>query len=396
MKATIPNTPRQAAPEMSAPPGGLVAPQTVLLAVTGMSPAVLTETLWALAHETPPVIPERVIAVTTSAGRERLRRLFDPLPLFGGLSPWDALRQSLQACGHSLDGRLRFGLTADVATGRSRELEDLRHRDDNEAAADFTLEQVRSIVENPDTHLIASVAGGRKTMGALLYACLTLAGRETDRLTHVLVSEPFETLPDFYFPAQPGGPLAGRNGEKHPPSGAAIELAEVPFVPLRNLFIRELGRRAGTFSRLVEECREQVRRAAGENIQLSIFRSRPDIDVNGTPLRLSAREHLLLLFLAGRARQQAPVLRSYGEAVDPANQFREDTIESAPPDDFADIRHHDSLRQPFTDDQDLRKLLSSIRTKLKKAGGNAPLLVPCLPEHGRFSLTVPGPLIHIK
>ena len=72
--------------------------------------------------------------------------------------------------------RLRFGTTGDdvrVITGletasqRSRELADIRTPADNEAAADFLLEQVRSLVENPDLQLIASVAGGRKTMDAI-------------------------------------------------------------------------------------------------------------------------------------------------------------------------------------------------------------------------------------
>lgn len=36
----------------------------ILLAVTGSAVAVLTETVWALAHERPPVIPRRVVVVT--------------------------------------------------------------------------------------------------------------------------------------------------------------------------------------------------------------------------------------------------------------------------------------------------------------------------------------------
>ena len=41
--------------------------EIVLLAVTGMSPAVLTETVWALAQERPPIIPNRVVVLTTLA-----------------------------------------------------------------------------------------------------------------------------------------------------------------------------------------------------------------------------------------------------------------------------------------------------------------------------------------
>ncbi|MBN8247349.1 MAG: TIGR02584 family CRISPR-associated protein [Verrucomicrobia bacterium] len=381
-------------------------PAPVLLAVTGMSPAVLTETIWALAQEQDPIIPARVLVVTTADGRRELeRQLFGPDPSMSGATPWEALRSALTAAGHDLRERLRFGTTGDdirvitgtdSATGRSRELLDLRTPSDNAAAADFLLEQVRGIVENPDTPLIASLAGGRKTMGALLYACLTLAGRETDRLTHVLVNEPFDALRGFWFPRQPGGPLADRSGALHPPGDARVELADVPFVPLRNLFHRELGRRAGSFLKLVEECREQVRRTAGESVRLTLDPSRCEIDVNGTPVRLAPREHLILLCLATRARQGEPALGSYKDAVPVVDAFRAPLSRSAPPKNLSDWRHGIAVSQPFLEDQELRRALSSLARRLRETGGNAPLLAPCLPEKGRFSLTVPAELIFIR
>jgi CRISPR-associated protein (TIGR02584 family) len=385
-----------------------------------MSPAILTETLWALAHEPEPVLPHRIIVVTTTAGRACLEELLRPSPQLGDTAPWDALRAALGQRGHDLTGRLRFGLTgddirvittADPDTGRSRELPDIRTPADNEAAADFLLEQVRALVENPDTHLIASLAGGRKTMGALLYACMTLAARETDRLTHVLVSEPFDTLRGFWFPAQPGGslPLPARSvgsvGSVHSagsvpvtsvhPTTARVDLADVPFVPLRNLFHRELGRPAGRFSVLVENCREHVRHHAGQAIRLTVHQNLPEIEVNGTRLRLAPREHIVLLFLATRAKHGEPAFGAYTEAVDPLNAFREQLRAAARPTDFSDWRHGDSLKSKFDDDQDLRKAVSGLREKLRHAGGNARLLGPCLPEKGRFSLAVPGELIHL-
>ena len=376
-----------------------------------MSPAVLTETVWALAHEKPPVIPDRVIVVTTAAGRDCLERdLFTPNPSSGGCTVWQSLRSANLPRTPTPKSQpppltlvpIRVIASPDPTTGRTRELADLRTPADNEAAADFLLEQVRAIVENPDTRLIASLAGGRKTMGALLYACLTLVGRETDRLTHVLVNEPFESLRGFWFPGQPGGPIAKseiRNQKSEisfDPTTAVVELADVPFVPLRNLFQRELGRPAGRFGVLVESCREQVRRAAGEHIRLAVEQSRPEIEVNGTRVKLAPREHLVLLFLVSRAKRGEPAIGAYAEAVDPLNQFREQVRATAPPNDFADWRGGEATKAKFDDDQDLRKAVSSIRDKLRTAGGNAPLLAPCLPEKGRFSLAMPGPMIHLK
>jgi CRISPR-associated protein (TIGR02584 family) len=381
--------------------------EIILLAVTGMSPAILTETLWALANpadDAEPVIPHRIIAVTTTEGRTRLEQLFQPSPQLGGVAPWDALRNALAARGHNLTGRLRFGLTghdirvitaADPATGRTRELPDIRDRADNEAAADFLLEQVRAIVENPDTQLIASIAGGRKTMSALLYACLTLVGRETDRLTHVLVSEPFETLRDFWFPAQPGGPLLlpARSAESVSPASAVVDLADVPFVPLRNLFERELARKPGTFRRLVEDCRQNLIQRAAEQLRLTVETTRPELEVNGTRVRLAPLEHLLLLFLARRAKHNEPPYDTYKLAVDDLNAFRQEQIAAAK--DFNDWRHTESLRTPW-DDHAIAKAVSGIRDKLKHAGPDAVLLAQCLPRKGCCALSVVPSLIHIK
>jgi len=41
---------------------------TTLIAVTGLSPAIVTETLYALAHATPPQRPNRVVLITTVTG----------------------------------------------------------------------------------------------------------------------------------------------------------------------------------------------------------------------------------------------------------------------------------------------------------------------------------------
>jgi CRISPR-associated protein (TIGR02584 family) len=413
MKKTTRTPVAKPAAPSPAPASAPSTPEIILLAVTGFSPAILTETLWALAHPadgSAPVIPHRVIVLTTAQGRDKLAALFEPSAQLGGVPAWDALRAALQTEGHNLAGRLRFGLTgddirvitaADPATGRSVELPDIRNRADNEAAADFLLEQVRAIVENPDTRLIASVAGGRKTMSALLYACMTLVGRETDRLTHVLVNEPFETLRDFWFPAQPGGPLPTRPVQPARsvgpapciyPATAIVDLADVPFVPLRNLFQRELGGKPGSFLRLVEHCRTDIRQRAAANLKPTLDTARAELEVNGQSFKLAPTEMLLTLFLARRAKQNEPAYTAYKEAVDDLNAFREEQL--AAPKTSNDWHHADSLRANW-DEREIVKAVSSLRDKLRRRGGDAALLAACLPEKGRCSLDLPGPMIFI-
>lgn len=376
---------------------------TWLVAVTGMSPAVLTETVWALAHEAEPVIPNRVVAITTLAGREMLlRELFEPREALGGVCVWDDLRRALSEQGHDLSDRLRFGTTADdvrvitcmeSASGRSRELADLRNLQENEAAADFLLDVVRGIAANPDTRLIASIAGGRKTMGALMYACMTLAGRETDRLTHILVNEPYETLPGFFFPGQSGPALKARQGDGlYAPADAVLELAEVPFVALRNLFQRELGQSAGNFSNLVASCRTEIRRQAAEGLRLELFVHRAALRLNHVDVALTEREKHLLLLLAERAKHEKPQLASFKEGWEALNQHAEE---------WDRLKRNGSLpanvpdAADFQDDQDVRRTLSDLRRKLRNLGQAGQILADALPARGRFSLDVPGPLIFV-
>ena len=44
--------------------------RTVLIAGMGTSPAVLTETVWALAHQKKPVVPDGIVALITKIGKE--------------------------------------------------------------------------------------------------------------------------------------------------------------------------------------------------------------------------------------------------------------------------------------------------------------------------------------
>jgi len=381
-------------------------PETILLAVTGMSPAILTETVWALAQENPPVLPDRIVVLTTTVGKDQIEReLFTPQPHFNDQCGWDCLREKLQERGHDMKGRLRFDPASDLhiltrwdeSSHRNLFLSDIRTAADNEAVADCILEFVRSIVESPDTRLIASIAGGRKTVGTLLYACMTLVGREDDRLTHVLVNEPFDDArlsPRFYFPEQPSAELTTPDNKTVRAPEAHIDLADVPFVPLRNLFSRELRRMPGRFSALVAQCSEGIRKRSGNRVKLVVHRSRPEIEVNGIRIKLSPKEQLLALFLADRGRKAQPAFAAYKDAEDSLNEYREQLRREAPENDFSDWRRLNSIASNF-DEQEIRKAISRFRKKLIAAGPQAMLLLPFLPEAGRLSIDLPRKQISV-
>jgi CRISPR-associated protein (TIGR02584 family) len=170
--------------------------QIVLLSVTGQSPAVLTETVWALAHEKPAIIPHRVVVITTTDGRDTLvSQLLSPAEN----CVWDQLRRRLEELGHDLTGRLHFGPTSqdirvftifDPKLKRNRDLADITSEEENAAAADIIMEVVRGLAMDDGVRLVASIAGGRKTMSALLFSVMSLLGKFLPRYTHVQCLKP--------------------------------------------------------------------------------------------------------------------------------------------------------------------------------------------------------------
>lgn len=306
--------------------------ETVLFAVTGMSPAVLTETVWALARETPAVIPNRVVVLTTKVGAAQIgSELLAPRPEFQHASVWETLRTSLLPDKRRPAGLLRFGDTpddirpftmADPNTGRSRVLEDIRTPEENAAAADTLLEHLRAFTENPDVRVIASIAGGRKTMGALLYAAMTLLGRDDDRLTHVLVNEPFDDprlQPRFYFPTQPTATLRTADGRNVSARQAHISLADLPFVPIRNRF-EDIAEMPGRFTALVHKYSRELRREAARKALVQVDDPSGTVTVDGVQVHLRARARQTLRFLLHvNAQKLIPVGQI--EAVPPLQEF---------------------------------------------------------------------------
>lgn len=223
----------------------------VLIALCGLTPQVITETLWALHHRTPPVHPAEVWILTTKAGREAcLEKL---------LGANRALAQFVREYRPRPVPRCPASHVIVLTGADGHPLEDVRTEQDNAAMADQIAAFIRRQTERPDVRLHCSVAGGRKTMGALLASALQLFGREQDRLYHVLVPPEFESLDRFFFPPIRPGWLTGRDGWRLNTKQARIELAELPYVRLRGLLPAQPRRITGSFSATVETANRRLR-----------------------------------------------------------------------------------------------------------------------------------------
>lgn len=199
----------------------------ILLAVTGMSPQVVTETLYAI-HREGRTWPDEIRLITTRAGRDAaLKGLIedghlDQLCLdYGQPRPLFSQQQILM-----------------VPNAKGEPVDDARSLSDHEALADFITGTVCDLTasdgEVGETTLHASLAGGRKTMTFYLGYAMSLFGRQSDCLSHVLITEAFEGLPEFYYPTPEPRTVHNRDGDALDASQADVVLADIPLIRHRD------------------------------------------------------------------------------------------------------------------------------------------------------------------
>lgn len=346
------------------------AKRIVLVAGIGTSPAVLTETVWALAHQKEPVVPDVVEVITTKSGREVLQNAVTT----GSPSVWERLKSALRRERLDLDGKLVFGETSihAIPDNCGNAVSDLRTGDDNLLAADFMLGELRRYTESPDTVVLCSIAGGRKTMSALLFSCMTLLGRECDRVYHVLIPPEYECgmNPPFYFPEKGAAHRLvsrdGRNGAEIPSSKIAIELFEVPFVRMRGWYQDRFKTIPPSYRTLISKVQSAAPPAvAYPEIEIDAWNK--GATINGFAVSLSNPCFAMLVLLAGGC----PSNELYGRLLalhDIGGVAKCDWLSS-----FQESPRFETDACP----EDLNKVQSELRRKLKEAGlVNPGTLVP--------------------
>lgn len=272
----------------------------ILLCVTGLSPQVVTETCFALVKQTPaPWIPTEIHVITTQAGANNAR-----LNLLSDAKGWFH-----RLCADYQLPPIRFDVHSihTIKDRAGRVLSDIRSQSDNEDTADFICQAVRDLTADNDSELHVSIAGGRKTMGYYLGYALSLFGREQDRLSHVLVSAPFENSPQFYYPTPYEMPIDTRQGDKTltlDARDAIVELADIPFVRLRHGLPVEILDGRAQFSTSV---RAVQRAFAAPSLTIDLAHRR--IQAGDAVISLPPVQIALLAWFARRSKAgQSPLL----------------------------------------------------------------------------------------
>jgi CRISPR-associated protein (TIGR02584 family) len=372
----------------AAAPGGT----NVLLCLLGVSPAVVTESLYALAVKPRagelPWIPDVLQIATTATGLRFARKyLFGP----GGAIARLCFDHQLPLPAH---GELHTTVFTD-ATGQP--LEDARSQHDSECVGSTLFRLIRELSSAVHSQLQVVLSGGRKQMPFLAGYALSLLGREQDRLLHVLVDAPFEELPvgEFFYPGSAPQLLQRRDTQHTLDSRqACVTLVDIPFVRLRRLLRNaDALDQAGDFRAAIE----QVERAERPPTLLLNF-PRRQAWANGQLLKLSSWQCLLLLCYARGSA--AGGLENHVAAETLQRTAREVFSELHGAHDIADARaalavraqHHpaalDELKSRFETER------SKLNRKLRQQLGAASELFEIQPlSPGRFGMHLPAAAI---
>ncbi len=364
----------------------------ILYAVLGISPAVLTETVWALAHENPPLIPHRIFVLTTKPGRQLLEQV-----LFIN-EGWGRLKKALRQKGFPVHQRLSFGAASDYVRLLPKpdgdgDLEDIVTPEDSQHAADFIMRCLREFTEDSDTRIIASIAGGRKTMGALLTSCMTLLGRKQDRLCHVLVNSPYDSPyldPPFLFPDQKLFHRMPNNGRRLLSSQAKIKLTDIPFVRVRAWYEREYGHTPPSYMSMVRMV-QGLSPKEHDYPAIEIYMDSGRVFISESQAYLSDVEFALFSVLAGRIVEGKP-FGSWMDLEHDIQKLRASTIShSSPP----WLQHF--IEKRFDLQEDARKIASSIRKKIRPIIKDTAVIDGLIPSLKLKNIvSFPAPKIHFR
>lgn len=270
--------------------------RNVLFLVTGMTPAIITETIWALACD-PSLepearwIPDEIHVLSTTHGLNQIRaRLIQNKVFETFIADYPQLSQL------SLNEQTLYSIN-DAA---QQPIGDLKTPTDNEYAADAIHEHIRQLTADPETALHVSIAGGRKTMGFYAGYALSLHGRAQDRMSHVLVDERFESLRDFFYPTPYQHYVLDRDNRSWDASTAQVWLADIPFVRMKEAIKERHQLLTNSFSDTVQKINE-----AHKDLHIRLHLKEKTLTVNHSIVvdDLPPKEFALLYMFAHNRKQ---------------------------------------------------------------------------------------------
>lgn len=191
----------------------------IFICTLGGAPAVVTETLWALAKRSPPWVPDKIEIITTSFGM-KLASLALQVPHGHLVTIYG--EQRVPSVSVMAPGRPDLPEQATVEVywpggdnpppdpsslpPADLAIADIVTEADANVMGDLIKDRLWAASSNED-EVHVSIAGGRKTMSAHALLALAIFGNRGDEASHVLVAPEFENNNQFWHPSQAGGKI---------------------------------------------------------------------------------------------------------------------------------------------------------------------------------------------
>lgn len=347
----------------------------ILAAVCGLSPQILTETLYALAVTTRPAfVPTEIHLLTTREGAHRasLTLLHPETGQFHKLCKDYGLPEIAFDADHI---HVVKGLDGEA-------LDDIRSPADNERLADFITQTIADLTQDPKAALHVSMAGGRKTMGYYAGYALSLFGRKQDRLSHVLVTPDYEGNPDFYYPTPDSRVIYTRDKRPLDCAQAKITMAEIPFIRLREDIPARLLKGKSGFNETIAAAHR-----LSDPPRLVIDRKARQLQANGLPVKLPDILLAFYLWIADRsvlAEDERPLpnpgkngVGNLGYAEEFMSHYR--TVAGS----MRDTEKTENALRRGMDEDFFQQKISRIRSALKEGLGERLAQRYCIVNRGR-------------
>ena len=269
----------------------------ILLVVIGMTPQIVTETLYKLAIDSKPCfIPTEIHIITTQEGAHSAKRA-----LFGTENEkgW-----FMTFCEDYAFTGIRFNqsMLHIIADTEGHFINDTQATEHNCIAADFITQTIKQLTTNQQAALHVSLAGGRKTMSYYAGYALSLYGRWQDRLSHIFVNAPFTNNNAFFYP-RPQAEQFVYNNHHYSTDDANIILSDIPYVRMR--YQVPLALLAGTAG--FQETVDKIQRF-NQAPSIELHLASRNVVFNGVELVLSPINFAFYYWLCQRKKKALPPL----------------------------------------------------------------------------------------
>ncbi|MBE0471149.1 MAG: TIGR02584 family CRISPR-associated protein [Methyloprofundus sp.] len=324
----------------------------ILYAVLGLSPQILTETLYALLKSRESFIPTEIHVLTTTKGAQHCK-----LALFNENGGW--FHRFCQD--YDIDGiEFNENHIHTLQNEHGINIDDIRTPEENTAVANQISQHIRSFTSTADSALHVSIAGGRKTMGFYAGYALSMFGREQDRLSHVLVEPQFEGHPNFFYPTPYSSVIRTRDQQEIlEVRDAKVDLAYLPIVRMRHAIDEKLIEQAHDFNSMVMYLQRSF-----EQPNLVVLTKQRSLQVGDRIIKLSPANFVFYYWMLDRLINNKPGIQIPQDGH-PDPEYRDEyyAIKNRIIDEMRDMdRTLDSIKNGMT-----KEFIAQRKTGIKEA-----------------------------